>query len=202
MKATTLILIRHGETYTNVKNVLHRYGDEAILTKTGIDQITATGFKLKSLGIKKLVASNEKRAIESAELIAEICNTELSIVDGLEDRNWGDLSGNPWSDIKVILDPMSLDARYNYIPPKGESWKSFENRLAKSVKKVIDDYKGLVVGIVTHGGSIRALMPYLLNIPKDQSFKFDPKNASISMFNIKNGNITLITVNNISHLSL
>jgi broad specificity phosphatase PhoE len=40
--------------------------------------------------------------------------------------------------------------------------------------------------IITHGGVIRALMPYLLGVPKEESFKYDPPNASITIFEIIN----------------
>lgn len=200
MKKTTLVLIRHGETTTNVKNLLHKFGDPDKLTDKGKKQIELTASKLKELGLEVLYASNEARAFETAEIIGHTCNLEVKVLDGMEERNWGDLSGKPWSEISPILNPMTLEERYNYIPPKGESWKVFEQRLITSVKNAIQANTSKVVGIVTHGGSIRALMPYLLNVSKEESFKYDPRNASISTFEFRDNNITMISVDDVTHL--
>jgi len=163
-----LILVRHGETSTNVKNVLHKFGDSDNLTENGIRQIQQTSEKLKDLKCSVLYASNEFRALQSAEIISKICNIPVIPLTGMEERNWGDYSGKPWSQIKTILDPLSIDQRYEFVPPKGESWKDFEHRLIKNVKQINADNSNAVIGIVTHGGSIRALMPYLLSVPKEE----------------------------------
>ena len=196
-----IILVRHGETATNVKNVLHKYGDPNNLTEKGKRQIQETGNKLKELSCSVLYASNEIRALQSAEIISKICNTLVIPLTGMGERNWGDYSGKPWSEIKTILDPLSLDQRYEFVPPQGESWKDFEHRLISNIKQVNTDNSNVVIGIVTHGGSIRTLMPYLLSAPKEESFKYDPKNASISIFDFNDNTIIPILIDDTSHLS-
>jgi len=119
----------------------------------------------------------------------------------MKERNWGEFSGKPFLEIKKVLDPLTLDERYGYIPPKGESWKDAEKRLTDCVKNVVETNAGKVVGIVTHGGSIRILMPYLLGTPIEETFKHDPKNASLSVFNIKDGKITTIALDDVAHLT-
>ena len=200
MRTTKLILVRHGETDTNVKEVLHKYGDSSYLTSNGTKQVEVTGEKLKEIGVDKLYTSNEVRALESGKIISHICNIQLNTIEGLEERNWGKLSGKPWSEIKEILGPMTLDERYNYTPPEGESWKSFEERLVRAIKSITKNNTGHTIAAVSHGGSIRALMPYLLGVPKVESFKYDPDNASLSIFEFNERGIEKITVNDIKHL--
>lgn len=187
---TTLILIRHGETSTNVKNILHKFVDPDNLTSEGIKQIELVGYKLKNLGLDVLYTSKEHRAKQSAKIIAKICNIKVNILEGMEERNWGDLSGISWDEIKIVLDSLDFNDRYNYVPPKGESWKTFETRLINCIKKVVQNNSNNIIGIVTHGGSIRALMPFLLNVSKEESYKYNPKNASISIFYFDEGKIT------------
>lgn len=195
-----LILIRHGETETNVKGKLHKDKDNQTLNKTGFVQIQKTAkelFKHKPIAI---YSSKEIRAIESAGIISEVCKVPHREVTGLQERNWGDFSGKPWSEIAKVLDKMKLQERYTYVPPNGESWKSFITRLKKAIKKLVVKNNRKTIIVVTHGGAIRALLPFLLDIPKEESFKYDPTNASITIFEYQGDRFSKIVVDDSSHL--
>lgn len=196
-----LFLIRHGQTNKNISNALHKKGDEETLNNEGKEQIIKTAAKLKAQRITKIYCSNEIRAMESAKIISEICEVPMETISGFEERNWGDYSGKPWSEVKLILDPMNLDERYLYIPPNGESWKDFETRLNETLTKIKNGHDGDNVCVVTHGGAIRALMPLLLNVPKEESFKYDPKNASITLFELENDKYKPLLIDDITHLN-
>lgn len=179
---TKLILLRHGETNKNLDNALHLTDDDAQLNETGILQIEKVAQELKDYSPDIVYSSREKRSLESARILAQTLGVPMLELDNMHERNWGEFSGQPWSEVEKILNPMGLDERYNYIPPGGESWKTFEERLIHAVTKVTTENPDKVILIVTHGGAIRALMPYLLNKPKEESFKYDPKNASFVVF--------------------
>lgn len=197
---TKLILIRHGETSKNVEGKLHRDKDEEELNEKGKSQMKITSLALKQYCPSIIYASREKRAQESAKIIAETLNLSVKTIDGLQERNWGDLSGKSWSEIRVILDPMTLDERYNYVPPNGESWKEFEIRLKNAINQVLSHNEGKNIVIVSHGGSIGALMPYLLGAPREESFKYDPASASITVFNYDGSVFIQEKVDDTSHL--
>ena len=180
---TKIILIRHGETNKNINNSLHATNDTETLNSNGIEQIKLASNRLKILSPSKIYSSKEKRAIESAKILSESLNIPYESIDGMEERNWGIYTGKPWADVKVVLDKLTLEERYNYIPENGESWKTFETRLVNTIKTIVENNSDKTVIVVTHGGAIRALIPYLLNIPKEESFKYDPDNASIFLFN-------------------
>ena len=118
----------------------------------------------------------------------------------MEERNWGIFTGKPWEEVKKILDPMTLDERYNYTPRDGESWKVFESRLKKTIRKITTDNLGKSVMVVTHGGAIRALMPYLLRVPKEESFKYDPKHLSFTIFDFDGKKFSKVCIDDTSHL--
>ncbi len=198
---TKLVFIRHGETSKNVKGILHDYNDSETLNETGRKQIELTTDRIRVMSPTKIYSSTEPRAIKSAEIISQKLNIKRVKINDMHERNWGKFTGKPWSEIKTVLDPMSINERYNYVPPGGESWMQFEKRLIKTVDKVLDQNKDQTVVIVTHGGAIRALMPYLLNMPKEESFKYDPDNASITLFEYSNGTFVNVLVNDSSHLN-
>lgn len=197
-----LFLIRHGQTDKNIANTLHKKGDEETLNHKGKEQIIRTAIKLKSENITKVYCSNEIRAVESAKIISEICGIAMETINGFEERNWGDYSGKPWSKIKSILDSMTLKGRHLYTPPNGESWKDFETRLNETLNRIMCGHEKNNICVITHGGVIRALIPNLLNIPREESFKYDPKNASITSFELENGKYKPLLIDNTSHLNL
>ena len=155
-----LIFIRHGETDVNVTGKTHFTGDSSRLTKKGIQQITLTIPVLSKNKIERVYCSPEKRAEQSARIIVDGLHLSLEILDGLKERNWGNGNGKPWNEIKDKLDKMSLEERYNFIPPQGESWKQMEERLCGALGKIISA-KNKCVCVVTHAGSLRGMIPIL-----------------------------------------
>ena len=196
-----LIFIRHGETEKNLNDNLHAVNDPEILNAIGRDQMKKTAIEVKTLLSSKIYTSKEQRAIESAQILSGELGIPIEKIEGVQERNWGVFTGKPWNEVKTVLDPLSLDERYEYIPPEGESWRVFESRLVAAIKKIVKHNKDKTIIVVTHGGAIRALMPYLLGVSREESFKYDPDNASLTVFDFENGKFTKILVNNTSHLS-
>lgn len=195
-----LILIRHGETDKNIGKKLHQAQDLESLNGKGVGQMEKTASALKTENVGIIYSSNEQRAIESGKILSRKLAVPFKIILGMQERNWGKFSGKPWPEVEAILKPMSFDERYNYVPPGGESWKEFETRLIGSLKRILNENQGKTVIIVSHGGAIRALMPYLLNVPKGESFKYDPHNASITSFDYDGEKFFPKTINDTAHL--
>lgn len=196
-----LILVRHGETKTNIKGLLHDSFDQEVLNSRGRQQIKLTAKYLVDLRPDLIFSSKEKRAVGSSQILSRELKIPLKEVEGLHERNWGDLSGKSWLDIKKILDKMGLDERYAYIPPAGESWQKFEERLIQVIKTLVTDHANKNIVVVTHGGAIRALMPFLLNTLKQESFKYNPDNASVTIFEVVPPNqYKSILINGTDHL--
>lgn len=161
----------------------------------------ATAKALVRMNPAIVYSSTEKRAVESGQILSQRSGIPLKTISGMQERNWGEFSGKSWPEIESILKPMSLEERYKYVPPKGESWQQFEERLIKAINQVLEaGSEGSVIVIVTHGGTIRALMPYLLSAPKEESFKHDPDNASITIFEYESGKFSSKIINNTDHL--
>ncbi|OGM13034.1 hypothetical protein A3A76_01910 [Candidatus Woesebacteria bacterium RIFCSPLOWO2_01_FULL_39_23] len=107
----------------------------------------------------------------------------------MQERNWGDFSEKTWPEIQKVLDKMTLNDRYNFLPPNGESWKEFDTRLKTKLNNLLGRNSGKTIVVVTHGGAIRALIPHLLGVPKEESFKYD------------GANFTKVSINDNSHLN-
>jgi alpha-ribazole phosphatase len=182
-----IILVRHGQTNTNIKGIIHAVKDEELLNIEGIKQMKKTAEKLKSFLPVKVYTSKEKRTIQSGEVIGRELGIPIETLDEIGERNWGNFTGKPWQEVEKILSSMTLDERYSYIPANGESWKQVESRLIKAITEILSQNKDDTIVVVSHGGVIRILMPYFLGASKEESFKYNPDNASITIFNHDNG---------------
>lgn len=196
-----LILVRHGETDKNASNSLHLINDPVLLNKTGASQIKKTIDRLREFSPTKIYTSKEKRAIDSAEILSKGLSVPYKVIDGLQERNVGIFAGKQWGVVKKILNKMSIKDRYNYTPPEGESWKDLNKRLVKVIKRIMEENMDKTVVVVTHGGVIRALMPYLLNKPKEESFRHNPDNASLTIFDFDEKGFYKVAANDTDHLS-
>lgn len=194
-----IIFVRHGETEINAAGLTHKTGSNIGLSQIGKGQIKKLIPILQSNKVEKLFYSSEKRTKETAGVILEDLKIPAKKIPDLTERNWGEWEGKSWEEIKAVLDPMSLEERYAFIPPGGESWKQAEKRLKDTLEKIIKSREKSIC-IITHAGSIRILMPVLKNEPRETSFKYDFHNASFTIFDFENGRFKLVTENNIEHL--
>lgn len=177
------LFIRHGQTDENLADMLHVHSkNESGLNNIGRQQILKTAEICRVNHVEVIFSSPEKRAVESAEIIVEALHLSQPIIlPDLLERDWGDWEGKSWKTVESLLDTFSLEKRYTFLPPHGESWKQMDTRL-KNALEILLDRKEKVLAVVTHGGVLRALMPLLLDSPKEISFRYHFDNASVTMF--------------------
>lgn len=194
-----LILIRHGETDINIHDRIHTYHDDTPLNAKGIQQAHTLISVCIMHAVQAIFTSPVARANQTAEIIAQSLIIPLRKKEELQERNWGDFSGQSWSEVKKILDTMDIEQRYTYRPPNGETWHEMDQRLEKCMTEIIyTTYTSIAV--VTHKGVLRALVPLLLRESKKTSFHYDFDNGSASVFNYENGKFTLEVLNSTAHL--
>lgn len=198
---TRLILIRHGETHKNAAKILHEAKDDAPLNEVGKSQAETAAKTLVRMGIDCLYSSSEIRAKETAQIIGKYCHRPVVETDDFRERGWGIFAGKSWDEVNSVLSKLSIEERYRYKPLRGESWQEVEARLIGSVKRILEENKGKKIVVVTHGGTIRTLMPYLLDVPREESFKYDPKLLSFTIFDFDGQRFNKVVIDEVVHLS-
>lgn len=193
-----ILLLRHGETEKNVKNVTHKHGEDTRLNEVGREQARRLAEVCRDHRVQKVYCSPETRAMETAGIIAEELDLDTTIVDGLTERHWGDWEGQAWSEIQSHLQKMSLDERRKFIPPNGESWEIMEQRLLDAVNEILG--QGDVAAVVTHAGALRALMPPLKGDAIETSLGYEFDNASVTIFDQEADELIQTLENDTSHL--
>ena len=175
-----LVLVRHGESEWNKKNLFTGWRD-IDLTENGIAEARAAGRRLKAQGIRFDVAftSALKRAQRSLDFILEeMGQTSIPVIrdQALNERDYGDLAGLNKDDARTRwgADQVHLWRRsYDVAPPGGESLKDTAARvLPYYVQEILPRViRGENVLISAHGNSLRALMMVLDRLSGDEIVK-------------------------------
>ena len=177
MKKSMLVLVRHGQSEWNKKNLFTGWKDPN-LTKQGINEASEAGKQLNSLGINfdVMFTSDLIRAQETGKIILKEMNqTSIAIVKSqkLNERNYGDLAGlnkddarEKWGEDQVHIWRRSFDVP----PPGGESLKNTAERVLPYFRSEIlpKIEEGSNVLIAAHGNSLRALVMELEKISPDK----------------------------------
>ncbi|HLL26319.1 MAG TPA: 2,3-bisphosphoglycerate-dependent phosphoglycerate mutase [Xanthobacteraceae bacterium] len=170
MSERLLVLVRHGQSEWNLKNLFTGWKD-VDLTPQGIAEAKKAGEKLKARGIKFDVAftSALKRAQKTLDLVlAEMGETKIPIFrdQALNERDYGDLVGlnkddarKKWGEEQVLKWRRS----YDVAPPGGESLKDTVARaLPYFVQEILPRVlRGERTIVSAHGNSLRALVMVL-----------------------------------------
>ena len=166
----TLILVRHGESEWNLKNLFTGWRDPD-LTPLGVEEAKEAGKRLKTEGYQFDVAYTSvlSRAQKTLDLsLTELNQSGLPIIRdiALNERDYGDLSGlnkddarAKWGEEQVLIWRRSYDVP----PPGGESLKDTVARtLPYYVTHILPQVlQGKRVLVTAHGNSLRALIMVL-----------------------------------------
>ena len=172
-----LVLVRHGQSEWNAKNLFTGWRDPD-LTEKGVEEATQAGKTLKQAGYNFDVAftSDLQRAQKTCALILdalELGGLDVIRDQALNERDYGDLAGlnkddarEKWGDEQVHIWRRS----YDIPPPGGESLKDTADRVLPyyqaSIKPRLLD--GETVLIAAHGNSLRALVMMLENLSQEE----------------------------------
>jgi 2,3-bisphosphoglycerate-dependent phosphoglycerate mutase len=179
MNDRLLVLVRHGQSEWNLKNLFTGWKD-VDLTGQGVAEARAAGRKLKSQGLAFDVAytSALKRAQRTLDLIVEEMGQKIPIVrdQALNERDYGDLVGlnkddarKKWGEEQVHIWRRSYDVP----PPGGESLK---DTVARALPYYVQEIqprvlRGERVLISAHGNSLRALIMVLERLSPEKILK-------------------------------
>lgn len=182
MKQTNLVLVRHGQSEWNKKNLFTGWKDPN-LTDLGIEEAKKAGNLLKERGLTFdiMFTSDLFRAQETGRIILDQMNlSHIEVVkdQSLNERNYGDLAGLnkdearvKWGDEQVHIWRRSFDIP----PPGGESLKNTAERVlpyfnSEILPKIRESQNILVAA---HGNSLRALVMELEKISSDEIVKLE-----------------------------
>ena len=199
MKKSNLVLVRHGQSEWNKKNLFTGWKDPK-LTKLGIEEAIKAGklLKTKEMKFDIMFTSDLFRAQETGRLILENMNQlDIPVIknQSLNERNYGDLAGlnkdearEKWGEEQVHIWRRSFDIP----PPGGESLKDTAERVLPYFHSEIlpKAEEGLDVLVAAHGNSLRALVMELEGISSDEIVKLEIATGDPLTYELTEGKIT------------
>ncbi len=170
MSERLLVLVRHGQSEWNLKNLFTGWRDVG-LTENGVNEARKAGRELKAQGLRFDVAFTSAlvRAQRTLDLMLEEMgqqNLPVLADQALNERDYGELSGlnkddarKRWGEEQVHIWRRS----YAVAPPGGESLRDTAARvlpyyIQEMLPRVL---RGERVLVAAHGNSLRALVMVL-----------------------------------------
>jgi phosphoserine phosphatase len=163
---TTLILVRHGQTESNVRGLLHGQVDVP-LTPLGIAQAHALAARLAEEGdIAALYASPLERARHTADIIGSVTGHRPILHPGLMEIHFGDVEGltvhEAWERHPHLRPPEDDDGTADLRWPNGESRHGFRERARQAIEEILALHQGQKIVASTHGGVISVVVSGLI----------------------------------------
>jgi 2,3-bisphosphoglycerate-dependent phosphoglycerate mutase len=165
-----LVLVRHGQSEWNLKNLFTGWRDVG-LTEQGVTEAREAGRRIKARGLKfgTTFTSALSRAQRTLDLILEESGqTGLPVTrdQALNERDYGDLAGLNKDDARKKWGAEQVHVwrrSYDVAPPGGESLKDTAARvLPYYIREILPRVlRGERVLVSAHGNSLRALVMVL-----------------------------------------
>jgi len=166
--ATTLYLVRHGETEHNRRGVIQGGGVDSELNAAGRSQSRALADRLASVTVDALYASTLRRAKQTADILAQphepLSRTYLR---DLSEMDWGVFEGEPPSEERDeamgTLKSAWQEGAYDRTVDGGESIRDVQERAQRAIRHILARDAGRTVLVVTHGRYLRVLLATVLD---------------------------------------
>ena len=150
-----LYIVRHGQTEENKQKILQGHLP-GTLTEQGKEQVRQAAIELGKRGIlfDCIVSSDLKRAMDSANIIAEHLHLPVIPMEKLRERDWGEYTGITIAEGKA---KYYHDGHWDF-PGNAETDEGILDRARKALNILVEKYSDKNVIVVTHGQFARNLI--------------------------------------------
>tara|TARA_B100001939_G_C16912971_1_gene605510 strand:+ start:512 stop:1117 length:606 start_codon:yes stop_codon:yes gene_type:complete len=199
MKVNYLVLVRHGQSIWNKKNLFTGWKDPD-LTDQGAFEAENTGEKLKEQGFSfdVMFTSELKRAQNTGEIILEKLNeSNLTTIKSanLNERDYGDLTGMNKDEARTKFGEEQVHIwrrSYDVPPPGGESLKDTYERVIpyfeSDIMPEINDGNNVLVA--AHGNSLRSLVKFIEDLSSTEILKLEIATGQPIIYKFIDGRFT------------
>ena len=202
MNATTLVLVRHGETAWNVETRIQGHLDIP-LNETGRAQARELGKRLRTMRFDAVYSSDLARAWETARPGFDDADARIAREPRLRERHLGALQGLTGEEA-LVVQPQAwkvFKAREADAPlAGGESLRVFADRILAFLNEALKRHPGQTILCVTHGGALDAAHRHATGMALDAKRDFPIYNASVNTITCKGDRWTIDRWGDISHL--
>jgi broad specificity phosphatase PhoE len=199
---TNILLIRHGQTDWNNSKRWQGHTDTPLNAK-GREEADLLAARLTGWPIQAIYTSDLSRASETAESLGKALSLEPISDSSLRERNGGDFEGLTSEEMKLRYEDLWQKVRLEgAAPPGGESNRQVAQRIVRAYENYHDQHSGQMIALVSHGGTLRNLISYVLGFPLGKQASIAIlENTAISIIRINEYGQQLALFNDSTHLN-
>jgi probable phosphoglycerate mutase len=167
--ATTIVLVRHGETDWNRASRFQGHADPP-LNEIGRAQAEALAGDLALVPFAAAYTSPLRRATETAEILASHLDVELRTSETLMEVDVGSWSGLTRAEVESRYpEGYRRWLEFGHGWDDGETYEELGRRVVGGLLEIGDRHSGETVLAVTHGGPIRSALAAASGIGFDEA---------------------------------
>jgi len=179
---THVWLIRHGEP-AGVRGRCYGKLDMG-LSDAGRAQMKRAAECLRAVPLAAIYASPRRRTMESARILAGFHQCACREDGGLCEIDFGDFEGLTYDEI-AARDPAIyrqwMESPTEVQFPHGESFAAMRVRVLRAFQAICMRHAGETMAIVTHGGVIRIVLAWALDMPDRCIFRLAQDYAAMNL---------------------
>jgi 2,3-bisphosphoglycerate-dependent phosphoglycerate mutase len=168
----TLVLLRHGQSEYNKKNIFTGWIDVELSAEGRLEALKAREL-LKNYDFDVVYTSALKRAKDTALIVLGEKKTALISNSALNERCYGELEGKNKDEVRALFGAEQVQIWRRSLrerPPGGES---LEDTCERVLRFYDDEIKpklaqGQTILVCAHGNSLRALVMSLENLSEEE----------------------------------
>lgn len=197
-----IILIRHGQTEWNRQERFRGWVD-IDLDEMGIRQAEAAAPRIVQWEVTAIYSSPLKRAMATAQIIANRLSLPVAALEGINDMNFGIWQGLSIEETKGNY-PELFDL-WRYSPqslqiPQGESLEDVRKRVVATIDDLTSRHQNATIALVTHRVVCKVLLCHLLGLDNSHFWQLAQDATAINLFEINEGKATVTLLNDTCHL--
>jgi len=174
-RVNRVYLVRHGQVVGYERFPAYGHTD-VDLTEVGIIQAEHVAERLRFTNIDAIYASDLKRSVMGARIIARHHDVPLLVLPELREVYFGDWEGLSFPEIRERF-PGAVERRkadlLNFRPPgEGESVRQLSERIMPCFQDILSRHNGNDILVVAHGAVNRVILCSALNLDLAHMFNF------------------------------
>lgn len=186
MHATTLLLLRHGQTNDNLVGGDLRLSGwfDSPLSTEGREQAVRLANVLHDLTVTALYTSTLRRARDTAEVLGDAWDLPSRDEPDLREISCGALEGTPLSIVQRRYSELwnknlaHDDDEFRW--PEGESYREFRARALRALRRIAAAHRDERVAVVTHAGVVSQIVGAVHGTPPCRWDLWRPGNCSVT----------------------
>lgn len=169
------------------------------LAPQGWDQARRLATWLLGETVDAVCSSPLRRALQTAEPLAEAKRLPIEVVDGVAEWDRGATSYIPVEELRAANDPTWKALAAGALDELGVDPVDFQGRVVAAMDQIAADHPDQVVAVVCHGGVLNAYLSAVLGL--DRMLFFPPDYTCINRVEVgRSGKRLLRTLNETPHL--